>query len=62
MTRSEEVLFSPQAEARVPAIVAQRHDSHSIEFFVEQQVIGEFFKIAAPPTTEWGQSIRINTF
>ncbi len=31
--------------------MAQRHDPRSIEFFVEKQVIGKFFKIGASPTT-----------
>lgn len=44
-----EVLFPLQAEARVPAVMAQCHNPHAIEFFVEQQVIGEFFKIGASP-------------
>ena len=45
----KEVLFPLQAEARVPAVMAQRHDPHAIEFFVKQQVLGEFFKIGASP-------------
>jgi len=45
------VLFSTQTVARVPAIVAQRHDSHAIEFLVKQQVIGKLLKIGASPAT-----------
>jgi hypothetical protein len=44
-------LFPPQAEAWVPAVMAQCHDPHAIEFFVEQQVIGELFQIGASPAT-----------
>ena len=46
---SREPLFQLQAEARVPAVVAQCHDPHTIGFFVKQQVIGKFFKIGASP-------------
>jgi hypothetical protein len=43
------VLFSLQAEARVTAAMAQRHDPHTVEVFVKQQVIGKFFDIGASP-------------
>ena len=50
-SRRPDVLFPAQAEARVPAIMAKRHDPHAIEFFIEEQVIGEFFKIGTTPAT-----------
>ncbi len=53
-----EMLFPPQAEAGVPAVMAQCYDPHAIEFFVEQQMIGEFFKIGAPPAA----GIGVKTF
>jgi hypothetical protein len=29
--------------------MAQRHDPHTVEFFLKQQVIGKFFEIGASP-------------
>ena len=50
-SRGESRSFPPQAETGMPAIMAQGHDSHSIGFFVKEQVIGESFKIRASPST-----------
>ena len=38
--------------------MAQGHDPHAIEFFAEQQVIGEFLKVGASPAA----GIEVETF